>query len=236
MKILTTAKYIFLITGLSMLVGGLYWYQGVRIFVREASVAQGTVTDLVRSSSSSSSSNSTTYRPVVQYTTQSGETVEFTSSSGSNPPSYSKGEQVEVLYRPLLPAQAKINSFFSLWGGPVIVGSLGGVFSLLGGGILLLTLMKSRSDEYLKKHGTRIETKFQSVEINTSLKVNGRSPFRVITQWQNPATSELHLFTSNNLWFDPSDHIDGRKITVLIERNNPKKYYMDLSFLPKLAS
>ena len=197
-----------------------------------SSVAQGTVVELVRSQSS----DSTTYRPVVRYSTQSGEQVEFTSSAGSNPPSYSKGEQVEVLYQPLQPAQARINGFFPLWGGPMVIAGLGGVFFLVGAGIVLVTLMKSRSDEYLKKHGTAVETKFQSVEINTGLKVNGRSPFRVITQWQNPATAELHLFTSNNLWFDPTDHIGGRKIMVLIERNNPRKYYMDLSFLPKLAS
>ena len=75
MKTLILVKYGFLIIGIGMLVGGLSWYQSVRTFVREASLAQGTVTDLVRSSSSSSSGNSSTYHPVVQYSTQSGDVV-----------------------------------------------------------------------------------------------------------------------------------------------------------------
>lgn len=231
MKTLTIMKYVFSIAGLGMLTGAVLWYQNTRVFVQEASVAQGTVVELVRSTSS----DSTTYRPVVRFETAGGERVEFTSNTGSNPPGYAKGERVEVLYRSAQPAHARIRGFFSLWGGPLIVGGLGGVFFLIGGGMLLATALKNRREKYLKKYGTRIETTFQSVEINGSLKVNGRSPFRVITQWQNPATSVLHVFTSNNLWFDPTHHISERRITVLIEKNNPGKYHMDLSFLPKWA-
>ena len=72
--------------------------------------------------------------------------------------------------------------------------------------------------------------------INKSLTVNDRSPFLILTQWLNPATSELHIFESNNIWFDPTNHIKTKKIRVFIDRKNPKKYYVDLSFLPKVAS
>ena len=231
MKTITIFKYVFLLVGIGMLAGSWSWYQNTRSFIGQAAKAEGTIVELVRSNSS----DSTTYRPVVHFNNQNGEQIEFTSSAGSNPPSYSKGEKVEVLYLPNEPRNAKINGFFSLWGGSLIIGGIGGVFFLIGAGILLVSLLKSRSDEYLKKHGASIETEFQSVAINTSLKVNGRSPFRVLTQWLNPATSELHIFESNNIWFDPTSHIKTKKIRVFIDRKNPKKYYVDLAFLPKVA-
>jgi hypothetical protein len=233
MKSIAIVKYAFSALGLAMLAGALFWYQSVTAFVAGASLAQGTVTELVRSQSGG---DSPTYRPVVRFNAADGQAVEFVSSAGSNPPSYSKGEKVEVFYKPSDPQKAMINGFFSLWGGPLIVGGMGAVFFLIGGGIWLFSRLRGQRDEYLRTRGTPIQTKFQNVELNRGLTVNGANPFRVVTQWQDPTTSELHVFRSNNLWFDPTDHIKQGQITVFIEGNNPKKYFVDLSFLPKLAS
>lgn len=232
MKTIAIIKYVFSAIGIAMIAGALYWVQNTRAYLAQAGSAQGTVVDLVRSSSSSSS----TYAPVVRFVTAKGEKIEFTSGTGSNPPSYSQGESVEVLYQPGAPRDARINGFVSLWLGPMIVGGIGSIFFLIGGGIALASVLQGRKEEYLRQNGTRILTTFQSVELNTSLAVNGRHPFRVFTQWTNPSTSEIHVFESENLWFDPSPHINNRTITVFIEPGNPKKYYVDLSFLPKLAA
>lgn len=56
-----------------------------------------------------------------------------------------------------------------------------------------------------------------------------------MTQWKNPNTGEVHQFRSDPLCYDPAAHIKTDKITVYIERNSPGKYFMDVSFLPKLA-
>jgi hypothetical protein len=238
MKTIAIFKYVFSAIGIAMVAGALFWVQNIRSFLAQASTAQGTVIDLVRSrsSSSSSSSSSSTYAPVVRFVTAKGEKIEFTSSSSSNPPSHSQGESVEVLYQPGAPRDARINGFVSLWLGPMIVGGIGSIFFLIGGGIALASVLQGRKEAYLRQSGTRILTTFQSVELNTSLSVNGRHPFRVSTQWTNPSTSEIHVFESENLWFDPSPHINDRPITVFIEPGNPKKYFVDLSFLPKLAA
>jgi hypothetical protein len=233
MNTLTVVKYVFPAIGIAMLAGALFWVQNIRSFLAQASTAQGTVVELVQSRSRSS--NSSTYAPVVRFVTAKGEKIEFTSGAGSNPPSYSQGESVEVLYEPGAPRDARINGFDSLWLGPTIVGGIGSIFFLIGGGIALASALQGRKVEYLTQNGTRILTTFQSVELNTSLTVNGRHPFRVFTQCANPSTSEIHVFKSDNLWFDPSPHIKDRAITVFIEPGNPKKYYVDLSFLPKLA-
>jgi hypothetical protein len=181
------------------------------------------------------SSGSTTYKPKISFVDQSGRQSELLSSAGSNPPSYSVGQSVEVFYRPDEIENAKINSFFDLWGATFVLGVLGGIFFSVGAGIMLAWSLKGRKDDFLRGNGTPIETEFQTVEQNTSLSINGRHPFRVLTHWQNPSTSELHIFKSNNLWFDPSNYIKSNKITVFIDQSNPKKYFVDLSFLPKLA-
>jgi hypothetical protein len=231
MKVIATVKYVFTLVGVGMLVGAFLTYRSTNSFLEEAAKAEGTVVELVQSRSS----NSTTYKPTVQFTDQNGRAIEFVSSSGSNPPSYSKGEKVEVLYLPTDPQNAKIRGFFSLWGLSVILGLLGGVFFLIGICIMLADTLKEDNYEYLKKTGTPIDTDYQNVELNTAFSINDTHPFRVLTQWQNPLTLEIHIFKSDNLWFDPSSYIRSKKITVFIEKDNPKKYYVDLSFLPKLA-
>jgi hypothetical protein len=231
MKTLSIIKYIFTIIGLGMLLGSLYWYQSIQSFTEEALRTEGTVVELV----SSRSDDSYVYKPVVRFTTDQGELMEFISGTGSNPPGFTVGETVGIFYLASDPQEAMIDDFFSLWGGPLIVAGMGIIFFVIGGSIFLVSLLQKQKEQYLKTNGLPVQTKFQSVEINTHLSVRGRNPYRVLTQWKNPETSEIHVFKSNNLWFDPTDYITREYITVLIERSNPKKYYVDLSFLPKIA-
>lgn len=225
-------KYVFTIVGFVMLAVAFFTYSSTKGFLNSAIVTQGTVTQLVRSRSS----DSTTYKPVVEFKTSSGELIEFTSLSGTNPPSYSRGEGVEVVYQETSPEQAKIKGFFSLWGMSAIFGALGFLFFIIGFSIMLVSALKDRKIKYLKRYGTPVIAKFQSVEINRILNVNGRNPYQIVVQWKNPVTSDLHIFTSENLWFDPTDHINKEEIIVLIEKGNPNKYYVDTSFLPNVVS
>ena len=231
MKTIAIIKYAFAAIGLALLAGGLLWWQSTRSFLAQASMAEGTVVALRLSRSSDSSA----YYPVVRYATADGRTIEFVSSAGSNPPSYSEGEKVQVLFQPANPRHAKINGFFSLWGGPLIFGGLGAVFLAIGGGIIAATTLSARRGEYLRTHGMPVQASFRGVELNESLTVNGSHPWRIVTQWQDPATSQVHVFRSANLWFDPSEYIRADKLTVFIDPVNPKKHWVDVSFLPKPA-
>ncbi len=231
MKAVIIIKYLFTVLGIGMLAGALFMIQDTRSFIAGASRAPGTVIDLEESESS----DSTTYRAVVRFLDARGAKIEFASSTSSDPPAYSVGEAVEVFYDPAAPQEAKINGFFDLWGGATILGSMGVVFFLVGGGIVLAGALKARRVAHLRVNGRSIEAEFQAVERNTSLRVNGKHPYRVLAQWRNPSTSEVHVFRSDNLWFDPSDFVKGRKIRVLIDKENPRKYHVELSFLPGLA-
>jgi len=230
MKVMTVIIYIFSGVAFVLLTTAFFLYQSTQSFLESAIVANGEVIELVRRNSTNSSS---TYSPRIHFKTQSGETIEFTSSSSSNPASYSKGEKVEILYLPSNPKDARINGFFSLWGLEAIFGGIGLVFLLVLMAIIVFPWLSRRKEKYLRRHGIAIITNFQKVELNTRLTINEKNPFHVLTEWKDPATAEEYIFTSQNLWSDPTEEMTKKNITVFIKKGNPKKYFMDLSFLSK---
>jgi len=218
-----------MLLGIAMLGGALFLYQGTRSFLAEAERVEGTVINFVQTYSG----YGITYAPVVHFVNRNNEIIVVVSSIATNTPGYEKGEKVEVLYVPAKPQDAIINNFFALWGGSVISGAMGAIFFLTGAGVALVPMLKKRQGEYLKEQGRAIETDFQGVKVNGAVSVNGRNPFRVVTQWKDPSSSQVRLFESNNIWYDPTKHIKSQRIRVFFDKNNPKKYYVDLSFLPK---
>ena len=88
----------------------------------------------------------------------------------------------------------------------------------------------------LMRNGKLLHAEFTEVILNRSLVVNGRSPFRVVSQWHDSTSNNVFIFNSANLWFDPTKYVKDRTIPVYVDRNNSKRYHVDLSFLPKIAN
>jgi len=106
-----------------------------RSFLEVAEKAEGSVVDLVRkrsTNSSSSTSRSYVFHPVIQFETANGESVEFESNVGSNPPAFQTGQSVNVLYNSEQVNQARIDSFWDLWLLAIITGLNGSVFFFIG--------------------------------------------------------------------------------------------------------
>jgi hypothetical protein len=240
MRSVNNLKYVFALAGAVMLIIALVSWAHTRSFLARATHTDGTVIRLDRvrthdtTSNAPSSTYSYNYRPVVRFEYR-GRQIVFASQTSSNPPAYSEGERVPVVYLESDLSTARIESFFSLYGLAAIAGGLGSLFFVIGAGLIVVQAKTRQTDERLREEGMPITTAFQSVEFNSSLEVNGRHPFKVVTQWQDPATSRVRVFESHNLWFDPAQFIKPKEITVYVDRANPSKYYMDLSFLPKLA-
>lgn len=126
-SIFTGVGSIFVITGIIITVN-------TRNFVGKSISAQGTVIDLVRRTSRDSDGRSSTaYYPVIKFTASSGEPTEFEANSGSNPPAYTKDQQIEILYNPQEPQSATINSWFDLWFLPAMFTGMGSLFVVIGG-------------------------------------------------------------------------------------------------------
>jgi hypothetical protein len=233
-KVLVLVGVIFSIVGVGLLIGDYFAYSSTREFISKARPATGVVEELVLHNSGSSSSSGT-YHPQVRFRDGQGQEILFEDDVGSNPPSNEVGESVEVLYDGSNPQHAHINSFFLLWFDVLIFSILGGVFTLVGFGLLSVPLFSKRKKEWLRRNGEPIVTEFQQVIRDTSIKVNSNSPYRILSQWKNPRTDMIHVFKSESIWYDPTQYVTQKEITVLIDPNNPEKHYMDISFLPKMS-
>lgn len=205
-------------------------------FVNHSQKTTGTVIGNAVSYSNDSNGNSSRYyHAVVVFADQSGQAIKFQSTLGSGSPSYQVGETVEVLYDPDKPNDAEINSFISIWLGAIIVSILGVIFSLVGFIYLIVVRKKSKLKRELLNHGRRIEATLSSVELNTLIRMNGRSPYVICSQWVDKLKpDELYIFKSDNIWFNPEPYIKKETISVFIDEKNPHRYYVDISFLPKV--
>lgn len=92
---------------------------------------------------------------------------------------------------------------------------------------------KAKKEKWLYENGQCVHAKFDSFEINRHLMVNNVNPFILVCHWKDDLSSEVHIFKSKNIWFDPYPHVDRSKtIDVYFDPSNVKSYVVDLSFLP----
>jgi hypothetical protein len=227
MKKLRLVAHAFSLVGICMLLVSYFIYSETKSFIAGASEGNGKVIDLVRSDG--------TYHPVVEFTSSTGKRIEITSSVGSHPPSYRVGESVTVLYDPSNPHNAQLSGFMDLWFGFLVLVGLGLAFASVGLGMIGVREYRRKKNEWLRRHGRRLKTVFKGVELNSALSVNGRSPYQIVTQSTDDTSNTVRVYQSENIWFDPRDYIKNETIDVLVDPGNPKRYVMDISFLPRLV-
>jgi hypothetical protein len=205
-----------------------------RAFVAGAVHADGAVIDLVRPPRCDSTSNAVA--PLVRFQTADGETIEFRSDTASDPPSYSRGERVGVWYRPLAPRDARVDDFESLWASSVMFGATGSIIFGIGVAWVAWSIALARKAADLKRRGKRLATTVLRVEMNENVRVQGLHPYRVFTQWRDPATAAARTFESEYVWVDPTPYLDGRTVTVFVDPSDPSRYYVDLEFVDSRAA
>lgn len=119
-------RLIFLVIGILILILGIYLYGKQNEFINTAEKAEGTVVGNYRRSSGRN------VAPIVEFVSKDNKIICFKSTLFSDPPAYDVCEKVKVYYDPMLPENAKIDSFFELWGVIAIVSSIAVVFILVG--------------------------------------------------------------------------------------------------------
>jgi hypothetical protein len=121
---------LFCLVGLGLLAPAIWFGYQSWGFLQIAQAAPGTITALDWSADSDSGAA----RPVVRYEIR-GDPYQITGNVWSNPPAYTVGDQVQVLYPPDRPSAARIYSWFDFWFTPALLGGIGLVFALVGLGI-----------------------------------------------------------------------------------------------------
>ncbi len=220
---------IFAVIGLLMLMGGSYFYLSGYSQEKSGIVVTGQIIDL----SVHRSDDGASYCPVVKYTDGQEEYV-MESSYCSSGYRNALGDDIDVIYQPGNPDNAVIHSFGGLYGGAVILLGMGAVFALIGTLPLIIMYLRSKSGQRLLREGMPVKARFSEVILNTTININGRSPFQIVAQMHDTAANTVKLYYSHNIAFDPSPFIDQEFVTVYVDKKNPDKYYMDISFLPKV--
>jgi hypothetical protein len=100
---------------------GLHFYRSTKGFVGRAVACQGRVVEL----KGTKGENGSTYYPVFAYSDASGTQRQGQANVSSNPPSYSPGDTISLLYDPANPGDVRVNSFWPLWFGPTICAIVG---------------------------------------------------------------------------------------------------------------
>jgi hypothetical protein len=214
---------------LFFLIGGFLFYQEFS-FRQSAVKVQGTVKEI---GSYKGSKSGTQYYPVVEFRTEDGKLYTFKSDISSSSPEYTAGETVIVYYDPKDPLEADLSGLNEMILIGSIFGGIGLVFGSIGGIFLFLYIRRQKEIAWLKQNGTAVEADFDSVEHDTSYKVNNKSPYVIHCRWFNPYNGEMMDFKSEYIWYDPTSYITNKKLQVLIDVGNPKKHFVDISFLPK---
>ena len=213
-------------------IGGWLYFED-RSFAASGVRTQGTVIDV---HASRDSDGDFSYRPVVEFVDAAGERHQFVSRVGSNPPRHSPGKRVDVIYQPWSPDEAVIDGFFDRLFLPLIFMGLGSIFAAIGGGLLIALLRRRRIVAQLRSTGLPIQAQFVECYLDRSIKVNGRSPWRVTCQATHPATGKLETFKSDAVWADPTEQVSGRALRVFVDPARPKRHFVDLSFLDHSAA
>ena len=123
---------VFAVVGVVLLAIGVKIYLSTKKFLATAVGAQGTVIEMVeRTRRDREGDVSTMWAPKVRFEV-AGKPIEFESSVGASPPRYKEGQTIDVKYDPQDPNNAKVASGSSYWTGPIILGGLGVIFTIVG--------------------------------------------------------------------------------------------------------
>jgi hypothetical protein len=76
--------------------------------------------------------HSYTYYPVVEFANTRGKVSQFTSKNGRNPPGFTVGQEVQVLYDPQKLNSARIATFTEIWLGSLLLGIFGLLLIVIG--------------------------------------------------------------------------------------------------------
>ncbi len=139
MKVIRIISFVFVATGILLLVFAYREYKWKKAFTNQAQAATGKVTEVIkRVRSGSKGSKSTEYHYRVVYQAVDGTQKEFVSDKSHSSPEYQIGDAVPVLYR-ADPERAEINTISLLWFNFGLLTVLGFCFAACGATNLWIT-------------------------------------------------------------------------------------------------
>lgn len=141
------------------------------------------------------------------------------------------GKTIDIYYDKNDPNKIGVKSLDLLC---LLFPGLGLLFVIIGGSGLIIKKKKHNLEKRLKESGTVIYATYVETVLNTSYTVNGRSPYNIICEWNNPSDNQKYIFKSKNIWHNPENIIaekNIKQIPVYLDPNDIKKYAVDVDSL-----
>ncbi len=145
--------------------------------------------------------------------------------------SYHVGKKIKIYYYENNINRIGVKSLDMLM---LLFPGFGIIFTCIGGIPLIVKSNKKKQEKKLKEFGTRINAVYIETIINDSYTVNGRTPYYIICEWDNPTDNKKYIFKSKNLWINPETIIAEKNIktfSVYVDMNNMHKYIVDVDEL-----
>jgi uncharacterized protein (UPF0333 family) len=212
-------KILFVLCAIALAIGvGIYLEASA--FQKTAKIAQGTVT-------SSSMSHFE-----IQYTADDG-TERIYKRAQNKKRRHHDGDIIKVFYKIDNPVEVRITDGIKTGKKIVFYTSLLLLFNIYSA---YQGRKKEKSDNYFRATGRKVEAQVLKIDKDMSLAIKGKNPYSIDCSWVDPITGKEYAHTIRNVWNDPEIMMAGRRsIDVYIDRNDPEKYFMDISFLGEAA-
>lgn len=182
--------------------------------------------------SSRDSDNNRNHKVYVSYVAEGNE---YESTLNGYSSSFYEGKEIEIYYDKDNPNKIGMKSLDLLF---LLFPGLGLISLIIGVTGISSKARGKKSGKRLKENGELIYADYVETIINISYSVNGRHPYKIICEWTNPLDGEEYTFKSKNIWSNPEDIIEERNIKqfpVYIDKNNKKKYFVDIDILTELS-
>jgi|GEM_PF-2783623 len=227
---LDDVKYIILTIGLFLLfIASILYYQSQHPFKDSLETSAQIIK--ISSPVTSDLKSTSTQDYLVQFRTLTDQTIELTLTASKPLPLIQLNDSVSLIYSASQPSKALLKPYPSFQSNISIWANIGSFLIVSFIIIHLKDFKKLKKNRHLQSKGIEIKTVLRSVELDQELEAKGQKSYRIYTEWLNPNATALHIFKSDYLLFDPSDMLEDNAVTVLIERDNPSEYYLDISFL-----
>lgn len=168
------------------------------------------------------------YRSTIRFRDRAGKSREIVHNG-----KLQKRQQVEVLYLPSAPQSAELNRFSAIWTAPLLFGGIG--LALLGGGAWMVGRCQRASEDrdWLMQNGEKITAEICGVVQQRSYRNHGQRNvlYHLVARTVEPNAFAGIKFESPGIQGEPSGDVVGRSVEILVDPNDPQRYYMDVTQL-----
>lgn len=143
--------------------------------------------------------------------------------------SYYEGKVIKVYYTKNNPSKVDVDEMGVL--NLTFIG-MGIIFFIIGLIPLTIKIIKNKHKQKLLNSGIVVNARFKEIIENTMYSVNGAHPYKIVCEYEY--NGKIYIFKSENIWNDPYNVINERRIEcfkVYVNPNNMNKYYVDISNL-----